>query len=195
MFSHSIALIKATFLAFILVFNFSCNSSERGQKDTKTYFDLKGFVNEQITYLSARKPLVVKTLFADGKSEKHSSKEINWSRELELFVQSDINKPAYQKSYKVTRPDSLTYIYTLNAGETLPVQQLTISLDSTSKMPRTVRASVLSKNRLYESKKDIEFQCGAYSGKWSILSYRISGYQKLAVWDAKRFDIKGLIRF
>ena len=192
-FAYMRILINTVFLVFFLLL-FTCRSSSDQQPPRfKAYFDIKSFVNSQISLLTSKNPKVKKTMFSDGMTEIRSQKNVNWKKELELFVQADINKPAYGKSYKIFRPDSLTYEYILKPGETLPVQKLEIVVDNGSGKPRLIRAVVRSKNKLYESQKYVELQCKTILGEWSIVAYHIKGYQKLAVLDSSKFEITGLV--
>lgn len=185
-----------TVLSILFIFFLTaCNSSDEQAGHASAYFNMKSFVENQIVLLNNLNPPVRKTIFSDGKSEIRSQNNINWKKELELFVQADINKPAYINSYSIFRPDSLSFVYILKSGETLPVHQLKILLDSGSGKPRLVEALILSKNKLYESQKNIDFHCKLISGKWTIVSYHIKGYQKLSVLDSSKFEIEGLISF
>ena len=188
-------LLNIAVLIIFILFLAGCNSSNQQAGHASAYFDVKSFLENQIVLLSNLNPTVRKTIFSDGKSEIRSQNNINWKKELELFVQADINKPAYLNSYSISRPDSLSFVYILKSGETLPVQQLKIMLDSSSGKPRLVEALLLSRNKLYESQKNIDFHCKLISGKWTMVSYHIKGYQKLSMLDSSKFDIKGLISF
>jgi len=182
--------INTAFLVFFLLLFTCCGSSDQQAPRFSAYFDIKSFVNSQISLLGSKNPIVKKTMFSDGMTEIRSQKNVNWKKELELFVQADINKPAYGKSYKIFRPDSLTYEYILKPGETLPVQTLKIVVDNNSGKPRLIRAVIGSKNKLYESQKYVELRCKTIMGEWSIVAYHIKGYQKLAVLDSSKFEIK-----
>jgi hypothetical protein len=177
------------------LFMISCDSSEPKNVEVKAYYDLRGFVNGEIEIMSRLKPLVTKKLQTDGKSDNRSTKEIDWKKELELFIQADINKPAYGKSYSIMRPDSLTYEYKLKAGETLPVQWLKIRIDHISGKPDMIHALLLSKNKLYKSEKNVELRCAMSAGQWMITSYEIKGFQQLLVLDPKQFEVVGKVQF
>ncbi len=191
--THDIVFDPFKLVLFIFIFFSSCNPEKERKTERGKYYDLKGFVNSQIAHMTASKTQGSKRMVMEGKSEIRSVASVNWKRELELFIQADINKPAYSKSYEIFRPDSLTYNYTLKKGENLPVQKLQISIDSISGKPFIVYAQLFSRNRLYESQKDITFKCAQRSGIWTIISYQVSGYQKLAMMDKKQFEIAGTI--
>jgi hypothetical protein len=172
----------------------SCNSTDEQKGKDLAYFDVKSFVANEIAILDAKDPEVVKTMYADNKKETRVSRGIRWVKELELFMQADINKPAYRLSYVVKQPDELHLNYTLKRGERLPVQSLKITLDSLSRMPSLIEASLLSKNKLYHSEKEIKLECKQVGSSWMVHSYQVSGYQKLSLMDARNFKIIGVLK-
>ncbi|GLU54157.1 hypothetical protein [Dyadobacter frigoris] len=154
-----------------------------------TYYDLKEFIESQVPILNNEKPEVIKTMSVSGKNETRTSGDVDWKKELELFIQADINKPAYSKSYSISKPDSLTVLYTLKPGESLPVRYLKIEMDKTSGTPLMIKALLRSENKLYQSEKNIEMHGSVQDSQWHLNSYTIKGYQKLATMDKKSFDV------
>ncbi len=122
--------------------------------------------------------------------EKRSTREVDWKRELELFLQADINKPAYRLSYAAARPDSLTYEYVLQTEEDLPVRFLKVVLDKTNGKPLLIEAKISSENQLYESEKNLSIRCEEKAGVWRVAAYQIKGFQELVISDRKPFDVR-----
>jgi hypothetical protein len=172
-----------------------CDSPQERQSRVMSYYDLKGFIETQISALNQNKPEITKIMKVSGKEETRSSKDIDWKKELELFSQADINKPAYSKSYIVEKPDSATVIYTLKKGETLPVHYVKIILDKKSGNPVFVQALLRAENKLYQSEKNIRLSGLVQNGKWIMQSYSIRGYQKLATMDKKLFDVSARVNY
>lgn len=193
--SIKLALPKILFFFLTTLTLYSCNSGEEKIDKVKVYYDVKGFAETQIRLLQAKTPIVNKALMTNGQSETRSSKEIDWKKELELFVQADINKPAYRQSYEIKRPDSLTYEYHLKPGETLTVQQLSVKLDHISGKPSKIHALLISKNKLYESQKNIELTCKFDGEEWLVSTYHVKGFQQLSILSARTFDITGKVQF
>ncbi|MCE6988393.1 hypothetical protein [Dyadobacter sp. CY323] len=177
----------ATIGCFFLLL--SCEADRTEDDKDKVYFDLKGFIENQIVYLSEKRPKVSKTTMLDGKSEEVRSSEIDWKKELELFSQADINKPAYRQSYSVSRKDSLHFEYTLKPQMDLPVQYLRISVDSVTSQPIHIQALLKSHNKIYTSEKEIELFCSSKDNVWELSTYRVKGYQKLVLMDKRSFAI------
>ncbi|SEJ63473.1 hypothetical protein SAMN04487995_5627 [Dyadobacter koreensis] len=188
-FKFSVKLFSIVFLFFLM----GCDQPEEKAVDKKMYYDLKGFIETQITFLSEQKPTVNKILTVAGKNESRSTKEVDWKKELELFIQADINKPAYSKSFEVTKPDSLTSTFTLKTDENIPVKSVTVRLDKITGNPVLIKALLKSENKLYQSEKNIELHCIGESNQWHVTYYSIKGYQKLATMDKKDFSIESKV--
>lgn len=176
--------IFAVFLGLV-----ACSNPAR-EAPSGTYYDLKSYIEQQISQLQKQQPTVAKQAGFGKEKEQYSTNNIDWSSELDLFLQADINKQAYQSSYQKNRPDSLTYEYTLKPGENLSVQFLRIELDSASRQPRLVKAKLRTKNSLYESERNVWLE----SEKGAVKRYHIDGFQQLAWLDEKRFLIEGQIQ-
>lgn len=160
-----------------------------------SYFDLKGFIANQVTELNKRKPLVSKTMTMGNDKDSISTTAIDWTKELELFTQADLNKQAYQLSYDTTQPTPFTYVYVLKSGEKLPVKSLKIVVDETSKQPKLIEALLKEENKLYDSEKQLSLTCTMRpEGVWLLKTYEISGFQHLTMADKKPFSVKGIIR-
>lgn len=173
----------------------ACDSPSQ-QAQSKVYYDVEGFVKGQIDALSKVRPSVHKIARLKSETQQKTTKDINWAHELELFIQADINKPAFRSSYIVNRPDSLTYQYIVKPEEEkLTVQSLTIRLDSTTHKPRRIDALLKTKNLLYESERHVALEGGpTNSQQWRILAYQIDGFQQLRFFDRNAFSIKANVQ-
>lgn len=177
------------FLFLVLV---SCGS-EKNEEAEGSFYNLKAFVKGQIDLFTELKPTVNKKMMVGDSVEITETSTIDWEKELELFVQADLNKPVNRLIYD-TRQDSLGVIYTLKEGENAPVRLLKIVLDKVSGNPRSVEAKIIAKNYLYESEKNLLMNFGEVSGKWRILSYQVKGFQDLVISDRKPFAIEAVIQ-
>ena len=88
----------------------ACKPAIKETGATLKYFDLKGFFNADTARLNKLSPTVLKTVSHNKDSQTKEVKIDNWGRELSLFIDADINKPAWQNSYSITS-DSSTLIY------------------------------------------------------------------------------------
>lgn len=172
-----------------------CDNPVR-QNQPNVYYDVAGYVERQIVDLSAQKPLVDKAVRVNQNRSRQTTRDLNWTRELELFAQADINKPALRSSYQITRPDSLTYQYTLKPSEErLTVRSLTVQLDSATHQPRRIKAVLQTSNPLYSSERHLLLESGSTGGQpWRVHHYQLAGFQKLSYFDRSGFLVEGRVR-
>ncbi|MFN8347989.1 MAG: hypothetical protein U0X91_23495 [Spirosomataceae bacterium] len=184
--------MKHLLFGLICFFIFQSCQNPADTAASNGYFDLKGFISNQITELNKRKPLVVKEMAMGNNNDKKQTSDIDWAKELELFIQADLNKQAYQLSYDVIHPTPTTSLYLLKSGEKLPVKSLKIIVDEASKLPGSVEALIKTENKLYDSEKLISLTCTRRpEGVWLVKTYEIRGFQQLALSEKKAFSIKG----
>ena len=186
--------VYPVFLLFTLLISSCSDPTQTNQPNV--YYDVSGFVKGQIAVLSAQKPLIGKTVAINENRNKQTTRAINWSRELELFLQSDINKPALRSSYQIIRPDSLTYQYTLKKSEErLTVRSLLVKVDSVTRQPRRIEAVLQTNNPLYSSERHLLLESGPGTGRqWRVQHYAVSGFQKLPYFDKNSFFVEGNVK-
>ncbi|TDE11717.1 hypothetical protein [Dyadobacter psychrotolerans] len=175
----------------------SCDDAEHKKDDqVKSFYDVRGFVEGQIILMNNERPEVSKTVSMGDEKNQVSAKDVDWKKELELFLQADINKPAYRLSYTTQKPDSFTTIYAVKPGEQqLPVHYLKVIVDSINQAPTCISAVLKSENKLYQSEKNIELNCVVNNTGSRIVSYKITGYQKLATMDKNPFAVKAEVHY
>lgn len=147
------------------------------------YFDLKTTISNQINILNTKKPSFNKTVWSNNIPESKLIKIEDWSKELELFLQTDLNKPAYLNSYDITQSDS-TIVYTLKAKENLPAKSVKIYLQKGAFT--ALEATITNENYLYETDKHIKMTLA----NGVVDYYLIEGTQKLVFGDKKAFKIE-----
>lgn len=135
--------------------------------------------------------MVVKQLMVEGKLNQKQVRDINWERELELFRQADINKPAYRNSYRISTANPLLLQYSLKEGEKLPVRSLTVALDSIHRQPIRIEAVLVTDNPLYQSERHLLLESGPDGNRHQLKHYRIDGFQQLTFFDRNNFYVEG----
>lgn len=183
-----------TIIAAALLFSLvSCRQEETRDDAPKAYYDLKGFIENQIVYLNEKKPEVSKTAILGSKRESSKTREVDWKKELELFAQADINKPSYRQSYEVIQNGPLHYEYRIKPGNDLPVAYLKIDADSVLKQPLRVEALMRASNKVYNSEKRVVLNAVKRNNLMEVNTYDVTGYQKLIFVEKKLFSIHGEI--
>ena len=172
-------------LIFCVLLN-ACNPEIR-EGETKRYFDLKGLIETQIKTLNTQKPFVQKTILMSEKSESHLVKTIDWAKELELFIQMDLNKPAFIQSYQVDS-SSTSVNYKLKDNEKLPVKYLIISRIGEGGI--SIEALVSNENYLYKTERNLKLSLKNNE----VYDYQIQGFQKIVFGNKKTFKINGVIK-
>lgn len=176
---------KLTYLLILSVFLTSCGA-ENQEGQTKKYFDLKGLIEQQIQVLQKRKPMIQKTISMAENSENQQIKSVDWAKELELFTQADLNKPAFISSYTIdSSANGMKYV--LKETEKLPVKYLTIT--KVGGKTTQIEALVSNENYLYQSEKHLKLSLI----NEQLSDYQIDGFQKVVFGDKKDFKINGKI--
>jgi hypothetical protein len=70
-------------------------------------FDLTGYLKKDAARLNKLNRPVNKTVTHNGVTETKTVHIADWNSELGLFIDADINKPAFKNSYQVIAEDSL----------------------------------------------------------------------------------------
>ena len=97
----------------IALFLAACKLGIKEDGVTAKYFDLKAYFKADSARLSKVNKPILKTVTHNGITESKQVKIDNWARELSLFSQSDINKPAWRDSYTIqTTPTMVIYTAT-----------------------------------------------------------------------------------
>lgn len=160
---------------------------QQSNSTEKLFFDIEGFTNGLVEELNSSAPEVKKFSRINTEESEQTLKTINWSKELELLRQSDLNKSAYSLSYKQEKTEN-SLVYTLNSDENLPIKELIIQFDSLGK-PAQISSRHHTQNYLYGSEKDLSMNFS----DGHLTSYDIKGWQELFVGGRKEFEVKGEI--
>ncbi|RSK31240.1 hypothetical protein [Hymenobacter metallilatus] len=157
------------------------------------YFNLLGFLEQQSTLLNQQQPdLEKQVLLRDGKRETTRVRKTDWTKELQIFQQADINKPALRGLYAVnstTLPSGLVQrTYRRQSGTDHPVEELTVV--SQDAVVHDVTAKVAQNNPLVYSAKTLELHC--QNGR--LVNYSVNGVQKLVLFDSVRYAVRAQVQ-
>lgn len=192
-FPHVLKIYQSLVLCIMVVAGLlvtGCQSDTSNLSGDLKYYNLQGLFENQISLLERTNAKAYKETKLDKESEGRLVEEVDWKKELQPFIQADINKPAYTKSYSIANPDSKTILYTQIPNGNLLVQELAIKLDSTNKKPLEIRAKLHSRNQLYQSDRELV----ATFSKGVLKSYSVKGFQKLAILSQRNFSISVTIQ-
>lgn len=149
------------------------------------YFDIKGYFTYQISILEKEKPKFTKLIIINKEKEAKDLTNIDWKKELDPYLQTDINKVAYAQSYETIENDSMVN-YTLKAAQTLPVKSILIKSEPKTKQINSITIESSDENMLYYWKKSLvsTFEHG------KLKTYSIRGKQKILIFDEEAFIVE-----
>jgi len=128
-----------------------CRPEVKQSNGTLKYFDLTGYFKAEATRLGKQNKPIIKTVSYNGKPETKTILIKNWTRELDLFASSDINKAAWKDSYRIAKSnDSIVY----TAIDTnLHSRRIVIALKAAH--VKGIIISNFTKNMLYETSEKL----------------------------------------
>lgn len=172
--------LRLLILAVILL-NSACKPDNVKEGSTNKYFDIKGYFANSVKQLSQGPVKIIsKTVTHNGTSESKEVQIKNWASELALFSESDINKPAWRESYKISaKPNQI--IYTAKDPE-LRTRSIVISKTATGKVLNITIDNQVN-NALYKTSERLTFLPDSL--------YSIEKHQKILLLGANNYKISG----
>ena len=132
----------------------ACQQKEISNKQIE-YVDLQGFFSAEANRLNGQKPTFTKTVCINGKKEsKVLNNTIDWEKELSVFKEADINKPAFKGMYQISMLPNKTIYTTLSKNAS--VKRIEIDFGNTKK-PVGIRIFQLTKNMIYQSTDTLSY--------------------------------------
>jgi hypothetical protein len=169
-----------------LMIGFSACQTESAEMKVDKYYDLKGLVERQIEALKTEKPKVQKNILVNESTENQTVDSLDWSKELEFFIQADLNKPAFVSSYRVDS-SSMSVKYFLKETEKLPVKFLEVNRMGEDGVE--IRALVSNSNYLYDTERNLKLSLK----QGQLIDYQIDGFQKVVFGKKKMFKVMGKV--
>lgn len=176
----------------LILFLGACSKTEQAPLDNPTqlnkYFPMARFVQEQISLLDGKE--VSKKITIQGKEETLTMEmdAEEWRKELDLFIQADINKNSLATSY-TTQDNEQLLQHTLIPGEKGEIQTMTIH--RSGEIINRVDFSFKKKNLFYLSEGSGSLEM-TFDGK-RLSSYQVNGYQKVWFLPANIMSTEGKI--
>lgn len=154
-------------------------------------YDLTAYLQQETARLQQEKPPVLKSVTTKGQpTETTETNEIDWEKELSIFQEVDLGRPALRDFYREERQElpngSTVSTFTKTEEAAAPVQRLELVVSPFHKLEH-LEADVLEENILFYSRRKITLVAEPGTGKLS--SYRVEGVQKLIFGDSLRYRI------
>ena len=177
----------------------SCTNSEKREADSLKYYDLNRLIDQQLVWLIELNPKIQKTAVLNGIPESSSMRldSVQWTRELKIFRDADLNKSRLRQEYRIvedlSEPNSNLKISLYEAinKEMMEVEYLKIFYVEEEDDLRKLEASVREKNALFSSKKMLymTFEDNG-NGSIKIIHFKIEGQQKMILMDTVKFSLE-----
>jgi hypothetical protein len=179
------------FLALLCGFTACERPAPRLADGAEPAYDLTAYLQEQTARLQQQQPPVLKSVTTKGQPpETIQMDEVDWEKELAIFQEVDLSRPALRDFYREERhtlPNGSTVsIFTKDAQAAAPVERLQLTVSPFQKLEH-LEAVVLEENLLFYSKRNITLS--AEPGSGNLTSYRVEGVQKLVLGDSLRYRI------
>lgn len=116
---------KNILLSGILLVFMGCNPAEKNQKNALTYFDIKGYFEQEALRLNATHPLLAKTVAVNDNTETKQIRITDWAKELSVFADADINRNAWKGLFS-KKSNGRQDVYT-SADKKVPVKEVMIT--------------------------------------------------------------------
>jgi hypothetical protein len=159
------------------------------------YFNLSGFLQEQIRLLNQEQPIATKQVTEAGSSDPEIKKitHLDYADELGVFMELDLNKPAFRNAYTVTRQQNAqtgatTLTYRQKPGTDGNIQYLVIQTDAGGQV-QVIRGLQVTNNLLLSTRRELQLHCQTRNGRNRIAAYRIQGLQKPVIFPELRYVI------
>ncbi len=140
-------------LVFLVLFITSCQPAVI-KTNYSNYPDLKGYFSKEIKRLEKERPQVQKSVHFNKKNESKTSAAIKWQEELDPFIVSDINKPAFMGLYRLSMEDG-EKIYRATT-KNLKTREIRI-LKSDNGAIKRITIQNISENNLFSSSEYLEY--------------------------------------
>ncbi len=178
---------RSLLLCALCVTLFSCSKEHEEKKsEPGKFFDLIAYFYKEADALDATKPEIKKTIIKDGEIEtKTFSDSIDWKKELKIFAENSINKPAWKDSFtadtlKSESGNTITYKTT---DEKITVKEIAIITDSLWQ-PTEISIKRDAKNFLYTSNPTLHYSPGK--------SYRLDSEMHVRWTFETKFSVEGV---
>lgn len=145
------------------------------------YFDLKGYLGKDIASLEKHNRTVIKTVSHNGVSEKKQVQINNWAAELDLFMGSDINRPAWKDSYTISSSNNFL-IYKAKFPD-LKMRQMVIKKENGQ--IKWILIFNRTKNILYQATEKLSY--------FPDSLYLIEKDQKVRLMGFNTYKVRGVI--
>lgn len=165
---------------FSCILLLACQPAGETKQLTKPFFDLKAYFEQETQRLAAVQS-VKKTAEVDGQKEEKLMDTLNFQRELKIFSDNDLNRPAWSGKYQVDsifneKKELAKLNYTAN-DEDLKTRKMEIDFEQGAVAKIFIENGAA--NTISDTKQFLTYQ--------PKLGYSIESHQKVVMGGEKKF--------
>ncbi|PCH66878.1 MAG: hypothetical protein COC01_07035 [Bacteroidetes bacterium] len=163
----------------------ACSSKQEQPNNKLVYFDTEKYFNEQISLLAVGNYRMDKTVHHNDENESKSFELVDWSKELNIFRDYNINKTSLIGKYAIDTviDHKIKTIQYFTTDSALTLKQLSIVFDNDIIVELSFKNS--SDNFLYNSHQELTY--------FPLKGYKVSGKQKTATGQIIDYSIEAII--
>lgn len=173
-------------LIFLLVF-FTLVSCQEPELNKEKLFDVPAFFEGEINQVKQNFSSLNKTFLYDNKTDSQVLIKFNVEKELNDFLELDLNKPAYVGAFKKSeiKLDSGSFVLMYESAQK-GVDLKKVEIVFRNKIPQSLKFYFEESNNLYESGKELFYEVNKGFVK--------SGYQRTKFKDPMKYRIEGIFK-
>ena len=189
-------------MVILLVVGCTQNSQVVSELQQKPYFDLPTLVEQQLFWLDSLNPSVVLHARIGTQTEQETVRKDSaaWAETLQLFQQTDINRPVlqgeYEESDSVLQDQNLrvkTYRHRRNNASEIPYLKVYYR-DSLVNVQR-IETAFQEDNVLYSTRRSMWMTFTPYQGKPRLTAFETVGKQKMMLRDSVTYVARGEMQY
>lgn len=175
----------SAWIIVMLLFTFlpSCKPDDVQNGTKPMYFDIAGYFKADTAKLHKLNHSILKTVEHNGNQETKRVHIDDWGLELSLFIQSDINKPAWRDSYLVQTGQDGSVVYKAKTPE-LKTREIVISRNKDGSVKQIMIYNA-SENILYQTSEVLSYTPGSV--------YTIKKKQHVRFLGTNSYFVKGTL--
>jgi hypothetical protein len=162
-----------------ILFLMACGPSAQQGTAPEPYFDLKGYMEQEVVRLNQLNPTVDKIVTVNNQAERKQIKVANWTDELTVFLDADINKSAWQGLFTVSKSDTLE---TFRSNDD-KVYVKSLQVERKNKQVTGITVLLNTKNYLYQSADTLRYYPDSL--------YEIGKQQHIKLLNPKKYRVSG----
>ena len=136
----------------------ACGELTTVEVNTKPFFDLKGFLKNEVKALENTK--VKKTVYLNSKSETKELENFDFDKALAVFMKSDINKPSWFDAYQTDTiyidSTTLRVSYT-TSKEKLKIKSVQVNYNQFDNTLQSIVIDRLVATNIYDAKQQLTY--------------------------------------